>query len=227
MITCYFGVPGVGKSTLLSKIAVNEIYRIRRGKSRYKAVFSNFDIKGCNRIEYEDLKTYKMYDCLLLFDEMTLDADNREFKKFDKDIRDFFILHRHFGVDIIYATQAYDKVDAKIRALTADLWYMSKTVVPLLNQFTMSQKIYRNIKINEYTGELIMGYRFCNLLERFFVKNVRVCFRPFYYSYFDSFDEGKLASRDELQLQQWSELPPGRNKVMSFLNKLSKKEKVG
>jgi len=225
MITCYFGIPGVGKTTLLAKLGIKELKRIRRGKSRYKAVYSNFECKGLNKIQYADLKSFKMYDCLLLFDEMTLDADNRNFKNFDNDIRDFFILHRHFGVDIVYATQNYDKVDLKIRTLTQDLWYMSRTVVPLLCHFTVSKRIYRNIAINEYTSDLIMGYRFCNLIERFFASNFRIVFRPFYYKYFDSYDEGRLSERPVLPVEQWDELPP--NKILECLNKLAFKEKIG
>lgn len=204
MITCFFGVPGVGKTTMASKIAVKEVRRIRRGKSKYKRVYTNFDCKGCYRITYDDLKKYKMYDSLLVFDELTLDADNRKFKEFADEHRDFFVLHRHLGVDIVYVTQDYSKVDSKIRALTQDLWYMTRTVVPFFSMFTKAKRIYRNIKINEFTGDLINGYRFCNFWEAIFVSNIKICFRPNWYRFFDSFDEAQLKPRPVLPSIPWT-----------------------
>lgn len=152
MIIGYFGVPGCGKSTLLSKFAVKESKRIKKGKSKYKHVYTNFYVAGCEMIDFDKLNDLKVYDSLIILDEITLDADNRNFKSFPVGIRDFFILHRHLGCDIIYATQSYELVDKKIRQLTQELWYISKTVVPLLCHFTIARRIYRTIKINEYTG---------------------------------------------------------------------------
>lgn len=203
MITCYFGVPGVGKSTVLTKIAQTELKKIKKNKSKYTRVYTNFYCKGCNIIQYEDLATYLIEDSLILLDELTLDADNRNFKSFKSTIRDFFILHRHLNCDIVYATQSYEMVDLKIRQLTADLWYMTKTVVPFFDRFTQCKKIYRNININEYTSELTLGYRFCNFLESLFTSNYKLCYRPKYYKYFDSFDQSVLADRPTLDTLTW------------------------
>ena len=206
MLTCYFGVPGCGKTSFLTSIAVRELKRIRRGRSRYKDVYTNFYCIGAKRITYDDLKHFKLYDSLILLDEITLDADNRKFKSFTDDIRDFFILHRHLGLDVIYATQSYELVDLKIRQLTQELWYMSRSVVPFLKQFTTAKRIYRNININEHTSELTLGYRFCNLLESFFVKNYKISFRPKYYKYFDSYEESTLEGRPVYQSHDWNQL---------------------
>lgn len=205
MIVGYFGVPGSGKSTLLSKFAVQELKKIRKGKSKYKDVYTNFYVAGCKRIDYDDLDQMKVYDSLIILDEITLDADNRNFKSFPIGVRDFFILHRHLGCDIIYATQSYELVDKKIRQLTQELWYMSRTVVPFLRNFTLARRIYRTIKINEYTGELILGYRFCNLLELLFTSNIKTVFRPFYYRFFDSYDEGVLKQRSIFDSELWND----------------------
>jgi len=146
MIVGYFGVPGVGKTTTGAKLACKELKRIRRGRSNYKRVATNFYCKGCDKITWQDLAIYKFYDTLVIFDELGLDADNRNFKEFSKGHRDFFTLHRHLGIDFIYLTQDYSKVDAKIRALTQELWYMSRTVIPFFRNFTTSRRIYRTIK---------------------------------------------------------------------------------
>lgn len=203
MITCYFGVPGCGKTTLLTKFAVKELKRMKRGRSPYKHVYTNFYCKGAEIIDYKDLGDFKLSDSLILLDELAMDADNRKFKTFSDKIRDFFILHRHLGCDIIYATQSYEMVDLKIRQLTAQLWYMQKTVVPGLSMFTTAKKVYRTIAINEHTSELSLGYRFCNLLEAFFASNYKCVFRPRYYKYFDSFSEDSLAGRPEFTSKLW------------------------
>ena len=193
MIKAYFGVPGCGKSTTLVK-------EWKKNKKRYKHIYTiNIDIKGCKRIEKEDLEKYKFTDSLILWDEITMDADNRDFKSFSKPLRDFFLLHRHMGTDIIYATQNFENVDKKIRDLTSELWYMSKSVVPILREFTTTKRIYRNVNINENTSELTLGYRFCNFIESLFVSNFKIILRRKYYKYFDSWDELNLKERTEYE----------------------------
>lgn len=189
MIKCFFGVPGCGKSTTL-------VHEYKKYGKHYDHVYTlNISIKGCIRITKQDLETYQFSNSLILWDEITMDADNREFKTFSKDLRDFFILHRHMHCDITYATQNYENVDKKIRDLTDELWYMSKSVIPLVRNLTTTKRIYRNININENTSELTLGYRFCNFVESLFVSNFKIIIRPLYYKYFDSWDKMNLAQR--------------------------------
>lgn len=195
MITCYFGIPGCGKSTILTATARKELRKKKFHRSKYKHIYSNFAIKGVEKITFKDLESFKMYDSLIILDELTLDADNRNFKSFPIGVRDFFILHRHLGNDIVYATQNYDKVDIKIRALTDDLWYMKKSYLPFFNKFTSATRIFRNININQFTSDLVMGYRFASFLEAIFSHAKKVVFRPKWYKYFDSFEEGVLETR--------------------------------
>lgn len=207
MLTCYFGVPGCGKTSLLTKFAIDELRRMKKGKSPYKHIYTNFHCLGCEIITFDDLKKYVLYDSLIILDEITMDADNRHFKNFSDDVRNFFILHRHIGCDVIYATQNYSLVDLKIREYTQDLWYMQKSCVPFLRGFTTAKKIYRNININEHTSELVLGYRFCNFLESLFSRNFKIVWRKKYYKYFDSFDPGVLAERPEFCSSSWGVLP--------------------
>lgn len=189
MIKCYFGVPGCGKSTILVKEYI-------KNKRNYDHIYTiNLVIKGVKKITKDDLELYMFRNTLILWDEITIDADNREFKSFSRDLRDFFILHRHLGCDIIYATQNFEKVDKIVRDLTCELWYMSKSVIPLFRSFTSAKRIYRNININEFTSDLTLGYRFCNFLESIFVSNYKLVFRPFYYRFFDTHDELHLKDR--------------------------------
>lgn len=193
MIKAYFGVPGCGKTTTLVK-------EYKKNKKKYNHIYTiNVEIKGCKRITKEDLERYKFTNSLILWDEITMDADNREYKTFSKPLRDFFLLHRHLGCDIIYATQNFENVDKKVRDLTSELWYMSKSVIPLLSEFTTTKRIYRNININENTSELTLGYRFCNFIESLFVSNFQIIFRRKYYKYFDSWDELNLTNRRDYE----------------------------
>lgn len=193
MIKGYFGVPGCGKSTTLVK-------EYRKNRKKYDNIYSvNIEIKGVEQITKEDVRKYRFKKALILWDEITLDYDNRNFKEFTKEDKEFWLLHRHMGVDIIYATQNYENVDKKIRDLTIELWYMQKSVIPLCRGFTTTKRIYRNININENTSELTLGYRFCNRIEGIFVSNFKIIWRRKYYKYFNSFDELNLKEREQYE----------------------------
>ena len=193
MIKGYFGVPGVGKTTTLVK-------EYRKNRKKYKNIYTvNVDIKGCKRITKEDFRKYEFEDSLILWDEITLDYDNRDFKNFTKEDKESWLLHRHMGVDIIYCTQNYENVDKKIKDITLELWYMSKSVVPILAEFTTCKKIYRTININENTSELTLGYRFCNLIESLFVSNFKIIFRRRFYKYFDSWEKLGIKERKKYE----------------------------
>lgn len=188
MITCFFGLPGAGKSSMLAKIARKEIKRIEKGKSHYRMVLSNYYIEGCYEFRFEDLGVYDMDNCLVLLDELTLDADSRDFKNFNRNLKEFFIMHRHYGVDIVYATQQYDGVDKKIRDLTHDLYYLKKAGL-----FSYATAIFRTIAFTE-ESDIKYGYRPPSIFAILFdaKHNIKLCFRPLYYKYFDSFEHKRL-----------------------------------
>ena len=210
MISGYFGVPGCGKTTILAKKAQLELRRMRKGKSPYKHVLTNFYCEGCEKIQLHDYKRYVTHDCLVLLDELTLDADSRSHKSFPAEIKEFIVMHRHLGNDIIYFVQDYSRVDKTIRELTYDLWYVRKPVFPLVNRLSIARRIFRNITINEFTSDLVLGYRFSKFLERLFISCAQITYRPRWYKFFDSFDEGSLADVPELPYVSWdAALPDG------------------
>lgn len=192
MITGFFGVPGVGKTSVAVMFAQRELRRIRKGKSPYKHVLTNFECTGCEKINFADIGVYDIQDALIILDELTIDADNRDFKNFKKSSVEGFVYHRHYMCDILYFTQDYNAVDKKIRNLTQDLYFLRKSMVFPFSNFTRYKRIFRCIDINDLTKEIITGYRFPTLWEGFLslfgaLKLGGLCFRPLYYKYFDSY----------------------------------------
>lgn len=206
MISGYFGVPGSGKTTILTALAQKELRRIRRGTSSYEHVLTNFYCVGCERVEFFDFNTYSVHNCLILLDELTLDADSRSFKSFPQGIKEFIVMHRHLRNDIIYFVQDYSRIDKTIRELTNELWYVRKPVFPFFRRFSICRRIFRNIVINEFTSDLVLGYRFSKFMERLFIPHgtFKIIYRPRWYRFFDSFDEGALAERSELPYLPWN-----------------------
>ncbi|MBQ3524544.1 MAG: hypothetical protein IJA43_08850 [Clostridia bacterium] len=204
MITGYFGVPGCGKTTLatmkarkLNKQIKRDIKRVAKGKKKkckYDYVLTNFECKGCYKINFTDIGIYDIQNCAIILDELTIDADNRDFKNFARSSVEGFIYHRHYFNDIYYYTQNFQAVDKKIRDLTHTLYFVKKSQLFPFSLFTKAKIIYRTIDINEYTKEIVNGYRFPNLFENILdmlgiLKLGEICFRPLYYKDFDSFSQ--------------------------------------
>lgn len=210
MITGYFGVPGCGKTTLAAKKARQINKLIKRDKKRekfglkrkckYDRVLTNFYCKDCYKIDFRDIGIYDIQNACVILDELTIDADNRDFKNFSRSSVEGFIYHRHYFIDIYYYTQNFNAVDKKIRDLTQDLYFVRKSILPFFGSFTRAKRIFRTIDINEHTKDIVNGYRFPNLFERLLdflsifsfglLKNIslgELCFRPLYYKDFDSF----------------------------------------
>ena len=51
----FFGVPGCGKTTVLTALAQKELKKISKGKSKYDRVLTNFECEGCYKIDFNDL----------------------------------------------------------------------------------------------------------------------------------------------------------------------------
>lgn len=221
MVSGYFGVPGCGKSTLLTMFAQKELKRIEKGKSNYKYIYTNFSVDGCLKFDLKDLGRYHFHDALILIDEITLDADSRDYKWFPKQLKKFFTLHRHCNCDIKYFCQDYERCDKTIRNVTYDLWAVSRSVVPFFKRFCIARRIFRNLNINEYTSELVIGYRFSKFTERLFSSTCKICYMPHWWPFFDSYEKYGFDSLPEPAFIFWGEdnlnspesSPPGPTKV--------------
>lgn len=188
MVTLYFGLPGCGKTTLLSKLAKKAL----KGK-KYKNVYCNIHLNmdGLIYIEKDDLGKYQIENGLILFDEATLAFDSRAYKDFSNRLLSFFMLHRHYNVDIVLFSQGWDTTDKRIRQITDNVFYVYKTILTR-NFITKYYRIPYGIIIpdkkkgnGEHLGEIIQGYCKPSLLQRIFSHRL---YRPLYYKYFDSWD---------------------------------------
>ena len=193
MVSLYFGLPGCGKTTLLTAMA----YKFRKLR-KYKHIYSNIPIAIDNVtfIKNEYIGRYDLSDSLILIDEASLYADSRDYKNFSKDKLEFFLLHRHYNVDIVLFTQQWDGVDRKIRVITDRVYYVFKShLLPML--LTNYYRIPYGIIIpnpkkepnSASLGEIIQGYCKPSLLTRIFCPKL---FRPRYYKYFDSWEAPEL-----------------------------------
>lgn len=201
-VSLYFGLPGAGKSTILTSHAK----RALRKRSPYKNVYCNIDLNlpGIIKIEHSDLGKYAIEDGLVLIDEATLMFDSRDYKNFSKRLVEFFLLHRHMRVDIELYTQQWNGVDLKIRVITDRVFYIYKGLFSG-SWFSRYYRVPYGIIIpdpkkgGEKLGEIIQGYAKPGLIGRIFGG---WCFRPLYYKYFDSYEKPNLPP-----------LPRGRSKA--------------
>lgn len=194
-ISLFFGLPGCGKTTLMSYFALKGVIN-----KKYTNVYSNvhLSIDGVTFIENECIGQYDLSDGLLLIDEATLFADSRAYKEFDKGKLKYFLMHRHYNVDIILFTQQWDGVDRKIRVITDRVYYVYKGKI-LGRWITSFYRIPYGIIIpdpkkdkgSNKLGEILQGYCRPPLLVRLFATRI---FRPLYYKYFDSWECEKLPS---------------------------------
>lgn len=156
MISGVFGLPGAGKTVLLSKMADKAL----RGKpmkigshfihyGEYEHVLTNFYCEGCEKFEFTDLGRVDYSNSLILLDEASIFADSREFKNFTEDAR-FFMQQfvRKSGSCFVWCSQAWDAVDKRIRDLTDNYYYIRpakifsdafSTIIPIDPAFDIVQ----------------------------------------------------------------------------------------
>lgn len=193
-ISLFFGLPGCGKTTILTSIAYKELHK---RKSKYEHIYSNVGlaIDGLIYIDNSCIGRYDIRNALILIDESTLFANSREYMQFSKDLLQYMVMHRHYNVDIIFFSQRWDSMDKNIRTITDRVYYVYKGLL-LGTWFTRYYKIPYGIIIpsgkkqdGEKLGDIIQGYCKPPFLTRLFSPWV---FRPRYYKYFDSWDCPKL-----------------------------------
>ena len=140
-----FGKKGSGKSTYLVKLA-------RKHLKKGWIVYTNMEelfMLGVRHFEIKHLGDFvPEAHSLLLLDEVGMIWDNRDYKTFKPQVRDFFKLQRHYHVKVYMASQTFD-VDKKLRDLCDGMYLHSN----FARVFTLGKRITRRVVITESTSE--------------------------------------------------------------------------
>lgn len=206
MVIEIHGFPGSGKTTVLAMIAQRALQGKRTlGIAPCNTVLTSFPCPGCYQLDFNELGKYHFHDCLMIIDEISLFADNRNFKQFSDSLLYFFKLHRHMHIDLIWCSQSATDADKKIRSVTEcsyiiDRYLWFTAIKPILKYHTV------------IAGE--PGERF----ELAPPIDWKWCFRPKWYKYFDSYAVKPLP---ESQLKMWDceglEKHPGKATAAGML----------
>lgn len=198
MLCMYFGLPGSGKTSLLTYTAALEQARIDSGLSPYKFIYTNVQInvrgvRYCPDIKDLMGKNDLSYG-LLLLDEATLLFNCRKYKTFPDEVLEFFVLHRHYKCDVKLFSQRVDSADLNIRALFDRIYLIRKGT--LLRNWSYCIRIPHGIAFSKDSegkdtfGDIVQGYKKPHILLRLTAHRL---YLPACYNSFDSFEAPKLA----------------------------------
>lgn len=181
-----FGKKGSGKTTLLTKLALKAL---KRGHP----VYSTVDVPGCVTFDV-DLVGKRAFPpgSVVFIDEVGMIWDNRDYRKFRTDVRDYFKLQRHYKNTVYLFSQTFD-VDVKLRNLT-DAMYLCTCRFGWLS---MARRIRRMITIVNPQGDsesrIADSMEFVPLwLSLFGAGSVIFTFIPRWARYFDSHEVPEL-----------------------------------
>lgn len=177
-----FGKKGSGKTTLLVKLILQHL---KKGWIVYSSIPVN--IPGVRLFDVKDIGPHAFPENSVIFiDEVGMIWDNRDFKNFKSNVRDYFKYQRHYKNKVYLFSQTFD-VDVKLRNLT-DYMFMCRCVA---NVFSVATRISRKLVVVEPTGEsegrITDGYQ----VEPFWLtligmKVAYFTYIPKYAGYFDS-----------------------------------------
>ena len=196
-IYAVFGLPGAGKTTFLTKLGA----RCLCGKSSlgipaHSKVYSNFELAGAYKLDFESLGIFLYDDALILIDEIMLLADSRNFKDFPENLKYLFSHHRKYNLDIVYCSQSWKNMDLRIRELTDQYFLLERGKV--LDQFSYCKPIRHLFGVEN--GSIADTYTLAAPVQWFAV------YRPKYYRMFDSFERRSLPPLEDVDL--WAPAPP-------------------
>lgn len=137
-----FGKKGSGKNTLLTKLS------LKYNKLGYK-VFSDSEIFNTYKLNTDWLTKFDFPpNSVLMIEEAGIVWDNRQFKNFSSDLRDFFKLQRHHHIIVFLCSQSFD-IDKKLRDLTDEM-YLTTCLGGI---FSIAKRINKKITIHNGTDE--------------------------------------------------------------------------
>lgn len=195
---------GVGKTTMLAYLAHCFI------KQNHE-VYANFEIGNCWLFETEDFGKVKFPEkSVILLDEAAVDFNSRNFKHFDQRITRYLKKIRKHHCMLVIASQNYNDTDKVLRDESNYLYILEK-----YGNFTIGKRIVNKLVLvpsqNGNQGYMGFDLYFAGLLS----KGSRiVCYRPFYYKYFDSWALDKGDEMPSVKAQKVA-LKPKKKKTIS------------
>lgn len=184
-----FGKKGSGKSTLIAKLALRFI---KSGKTVYSNIELNipevrvFNVQNIGKFVFPE-------ESIVFIDEVGMIWDNRDYKNFRTDVRDYFKLQRHYKNTVYLFSQTFD-IDVKLRNLT-DYMFMVKNYG---NVFSVAHRVSRKLVVVEPTadseGRIAEGYELQPLfLQLLGMRIVHFTFIPRWTKYFNSFEQADIS----------------------------------
>lgn len=176
-----FGKKGSGKTTFITKTALKYI---RKGITVYSTIY----VPGARIFDVQKIGSYQFEpESVIFVDECGMIWDNRDFKKFRPEVRDWFKLQRHYRNTVYLFSQTFD-IDIKLRNLT-DAMYLLKNHMGILS---VARRIRRSIVIVNPVGDsesrIADSLEFEPLiLQLFGYKSIIFTWIPHWTKYFDSF----------------------------------------
>lgn len=212
-LTLVFGKKGSGKTTFLVKKAVQYM---RRGKTVYSTVY----IPGAHLFDVQQVGLYTFPpESVVFIDEVGMIWDNRNFKAFRPEVRDWFKLQRHYHVTVWLFSQATD-IDLKLRQLMDEMYLCQCH----MNFLSVARKIKRSITIVHPSGDaearIADDIDFVPVWYSIFgAKSAVFTYIPNWVKYFDSFDAPELSLVDS-EFQQVPDSLSGYYQKSSFRRRL-------
>lgn len=178
----FMGKKGSGKSTVLTKIAIQEL---KKGRT----VYSTEDVPGTFAITPSDIGYYEFEDnSVILIDEASLAWNNRNWKSLKDEVIEWYRFQRKRRLIVYLFSQTFD-VDVKLRDLSDSMYLVTK----FARVFSIARKIDKNITIKNGSAEapstLAEDFQFVPLLSP---GSIKITFIPRYVKYFTSFNPPAL-----------------------------------
>ena len=187
-LTMVFGKKGSGKSTLMVRLAYEYL-------AKGWNVYCTEKLDGCYLIDYKDIGFKQIPpNSVLLIDEVGMIWDNRKFKDFKDEVRDWFKLQRHYKVRVYLFSQTWD-IDKKLRDLTDEMYLCTN----FMRVWSWAKRIRRKVILTQPMGdsparideELAFDFFF------FWPFGARIMtYIPRYAKYFDSHNCPELPHKD-------------------------------
>lgn len=183
-VNLYFGLPGSGKSTFLTR---DIVVKSKKGIPCFVANLDLVPMDNVYKITKVDIGKYKFPPgSHIYFDEASLNGfDNRDYSKNFKNNNTLpYIKYiRHYRNQITFSNQGYEEFDKKIRNLTNAIWYVRGN-----RFFSYAVKIRKVITIDKESQQIIDGYAMPSIFQMLFsTRCIRIVSTRKYRKYYDSY----------------------------------------